>query len=211
LGVVVILLVAVFLRLPAKSEGEVKVKPKRKVSKMQFLCQLDLGGSALLIASMVALFLAMQWGGHHLPWTSPTIICLFTVSGILLALFVLLDWKMGDDASVPFRVLGQRSIASGAVYLFFFAMPNFSVRIRWFGENGVLLTRVVWSVYTDVLSSCARLQRTEKWHGVTFPDSDADPDRGSCRSACIEDWVLCQSHERLFHFDSDTGRHPSSS
>jgi hypothetical protein len=203
------LLVAVFLKLPAKSTEEVKLPPTG--SKKHFLHQLDLGGSALLIASMVALFLAMQWGGHQLPWSSPTIICLFTVSGILLALFVLLEWRMGDDASVPFRVLGQRSIASGAVYLFFFAGPNFSVRIYWFGDGKVELTGIVWGVYTDVLPSRTGLQRTKKWRGATFPDIDADLDRGSCRGAGIEDWILCQSQKHLCPFVFNTLRHLSSS
>jgi len=79
---------------------------------------------------MVSLFMAMQWGGQSLPWTSRTIIGLFVAFGLLLAFFILLEYKMGNDASVPYTVLKQRSIASGAVYLFFFAMPNFSVCTR---------------------------------------------------------------------------------
>jgi hypothetical protein len=112
-----------FLRLPADKASTAQESGGLK----RFLSSLDLGGSALLISSMVALFLAMQWGGQRLPWNSPVIIGLFVGFGVLVALFLLVEWRMGDDASVPFKILKQRSIASGAVYLFLIAMPNYSV------------------------------------------------------------------------------------
>jgi len=120
-------LVAVFLRLDRENRAG-KVKTSNGGHDVgRFFFKLDLGGSLLLIAFMCCLFMAMQWGGHRLPWSSPSIIGLFAVSGILLVLFLLVEWKMGEDASVPFGVLEQRSIAFGVVYLFFFSMPNFSV------------------------------------------------------------------------------------
>ena len=127
LGAVVLGLVAVFLRLDRENRaGKVKTS-SRGHDVGRFFFKLDLGGSLLLIASMCCLFMAMQWGGHRLPWNSPIIIGLSAVSGVLLVLFLLVEWNMGEDASVPFGVLKQRSIAFGVVYLFFFSMPNFSV------------------------------------------------------------------------------------
>ncbi|KAF2869455.1 permease of the major facilitator superfamily [Massariosphaeria phaeospora] len=123
LGAVVILLVAAFLKLQSV-DGGVMDRPSRSGRHIFF--QLDPVGSILMIASVCCLLLAMQWGGQSLPWTSPKIITLFILSGILLVLFVLVEWKMGEDASVPFCVLKQRSIAFGTVYLFLFSMPNFS-------------------------------------------------------------------------------------
>lgn len=118
------LLVVVFLKLPVVNG---KGTPRaRKV--MEFIRELDLGGALLLITSLTCLFMAMQWGGQKLPWNSAKVIGLLSCSSILLLLFVYVDFKMGDDASVPFRVLKQQSIATGCIYLFFFAMPNFSVR-----------------------------------------------------------------------------------
>ncbi|KAF1914749.1 permease of the major facilitator superfamily [Ampelomyces quisqualis] len=96
---------------------------------MQFLYRLDIGGSILLVASVSCLFMAMQWGGQSLPWGSPIVIGLVISSAVLFAFFLILEWAMGDDASVPFPVLQERSIASGGVYLFFFAMPNFSYSV----------------------------------------------------------------------------------
>jgi hypothetical protein len=126
LGAIVVVLVTVLLKI--KYDNGVTQRPT--CGRRQFLSRLDLGGSILLIASMCSLFLAMQWGGHRLPWKSLKIVALLTLTGVLLALFVLLEWRMGDQASVPFRILRQRSIASGAVYLFMFSMPNFVVCAR---------------------------------------------------------------------------------
>jgi hypothetical protein len=126
LDAIVFVLVAALLKI--KYDNGLTQRPT--CSRRQFLSSLDLGGSILLIASMCSLFLAMQWGGHRLSWKSLNIVALLTLTGVLLALFVLLEWKMGDQASVPFRILQQRSMASGAVYLFMFSMPNFAVCAR---------------------------------------------------------------------------------
>ncbi|KAF2678928.1 MFS general substrate transporter, partial [Lentithecium fluviatile CBS 122367] len=123
LGAVVAILVAIFLRLE-KDVGEAACRTKRGV--MQILFQLDVAGSLLIMASVSCLLVAMQWGGQRLPWTSPVIIALLVIFSILLKIFILVEWKMGDDACIPFAVLKQRSIAFGTVYLFMLSMPNFS-------------------------------------------------------------------------------------
>jgi hypothetical protein len=126
LGAVVSAMIMFFLTLPI--EGADKARPFG--SAKDFFLRLDLGGGILLVASMVVLFLAMQWGGQDLPWGSPAIVGLLFGFVLLFTLFLLAEWKMGEDASVPFAILRQRSMAAGTVYLFFFSMPNFSVRAR---------------------------------------------------------------------------------
>jgi hypothetical protein len=122
LGAIVFVLVIALLRLPLPDQ-----KADRSLCNWkQLLYQLDFGGSVLLVAFVSCLFMAMQWGGQRLPWRSPTIIALFTAS-VLFVFFLLLDIKMGEYASVLFRVLQRRSIAFGCVYLFLNSMPNFSV------------------------------------------------------------------------------------
>jgi hypothetical protein len=143
----VFLLVLMFLRLPTEEAS----KAQKFGSLKRFLFSLDLGGSALLISSMVALFLTMQWGGQSLPWSSPIIIGLFVGFGVLVALFLLLEWRMGDDASVPFRIIKQRSIASGAMYLFFIAMPNYSVSRHSSMPFCARANLIVWCLHTNVL------------------------------------------------------------
>lgn len=123
LGAMVFMLVGAFLKLKGV-DGKAD-RPACGVK--QFLFRLDIGGSILLIVAVSCLFMAMQWGGLSMPWSSPTVIGLFSTSAVLFVFFLILEWAMGDGASVPFLVLKQRSIASAAVYLFFCAMPNFSV------------------------------------------------------------------------------------
>jgi hypothetical protein len=57
------LLVVALLKLPTSDrKTDCPVRDSN-----QLLCQLDLGGSVLLIASISCLFMAMQWGGQRLP------------------------------------------------------------------------------------------------------------------------------------------------
>jgi hypothetical protein len=156
LGAIVALLVTLFLKLKYTKEST----DRSEHSVKKILCKLDLGGSILFIASICFLFLALQWGGQSLPWASVKIIALFTAFALLLAVFLFVEWRMGNDAAVPFSVLRQRSMAFGAVYLFFFSMPNFSVRAT--RSYKFLLTLAVWGLLADILPGSEAIQRTEK-------------------------------------------------
>lgn len=193
LGAIVMGLVALFLRLPNESDEKTVPEPISIRSARQFLFKLDLGGTVLLVACMCSLFMAMQWGGHSLEWSSPTIIGLFAVFGVLLGAFLLLEWNMGDNACIPFRVLKQRSIASGVVYLFLFSMPNFSVfneALALFSED-YANTILVWGLYTNLLSKCQGLYCAEKWHRESVVESDSDLSCCSSRSFGVKVWILC--------------------
>jgi hypothetical protein len=50
-------------------------------------------------------------------------------SGLMFALFVTIQWKMGDQATLPFSILLQRSIVSGALYLLALAIPTYVVSL----------------------------------------------------------------------------------
>jgi len=63
---------------------------------------------------IVCLLLALQWGGSTYAWSSGRIIALFVVFGILLITFVGIQFWMQDNATVPPRVLKQRTVAAGA-------------------------------------------------------------------------------------------------
>lgn len=88
---------------------------------------------------------------------------LFAAFAILFGIFMSIEWKMGDDASVPFRVVKQRSMAFGAVYSFFFAMPNFSVCTDLGASHGLVLIYLVRHLHTHVLPDGEGIQCAEKW------------------------------------------------
>ncbi|KAJ5976581.1 MFS transporter [Penicillium waksmanii] len=53
------------------------------------------------------------------PWSDGRIIALLTAFGVLLVAWVIVQWRGGDNATVPLRVLRQRSVAFSTFYIFF--------------------------------------------------------------------------------------------
>ena len=92
------------------------------------LRRLDLVGAAILISCLCCLLLALQWGGTSLPWRSSRIIGLLTGSGLILVCFFLLQWKLGNDSTMPLHVLFQRSVAFGSGFELFINMSNYTVQ-----------------------------------------------------------------------------------
>ncbi|KAJ9630828.1 MFS sugar transporter [Taxawa tesnikishii (nom. ined.)] len=76
--------------------------------------QFDLLGTVFFLPMIVCLLLALQWGGSKYPWSNGRIIALFVVFGVLALIFVFVQWKKQDNATVPPRVLKQRSVAASA-------------------------------------------------------------------------------------------------
>lgn len=66
---------------------------------------------------IVCLLLALQWGGSKYPWSNGRIIALFVVFGVLLIAFSAIQvWKK-DHATVPPRLLKQRTVAGACWYI----------------------------------------------------------------------------------------------
>ncbi|EPS36467.1 hypothetical protein H072_10030 [Dactylellina haptotyla CBS 200.50] len=76
--------------------------------------QFDVHGTAVFMPAIICLLLALQWGGSKYEWKNGRIIALLVIAGLLLIAFVAIQiWKQ-DKATVPPRILKQRSVASGA-------------------------------------------------------------------------------------------------
>ncbi|KAK6069498.1 major facilitator superfamily transporter [Seiridium cupressi] len=80
-GAVTALVCAILVRIP--SEKEVA-----KVGILAKLLQLDLPGTVFIIASLICLLTALQWGDSTYFWNDGRIIALFLVFGILAITFV---------------------------------------------------------------------------------------------------------------------------
>ena len=80
------------------------------------LRRLDILGSVLFVPAISSLLLALQWGGAKYGWANARIITLFIAFGLLITLFGYLQHRRGDLATLPPRILKQRSIASGALF-----------------------------------------------------------------------------------------------
>lgn len=112
IGAVSVAVVLVVLRVPMKHDNSQSV--------LQRIKQLDLIGASLLIPAIVCLLLALQWGGNKYPWSNSRIIGLFVGFGLIIILFIFSQLKLGEKATLPPRILKQRTIASACLFVVFF-------------------------------------------------------------------------------------------
>ncbi|KAJ7499709.1 DHA14-like major facilitator, partial [Mycena latifolia] len=107
IGAVTLLVIIFFFKAPGvhrKSES---------MSLMARIDQFDPIGTVIFVPAIVCLLLALQWGGSKYPWSDGRIIALFVLFGVLISGFIGIQiWKQ-DRATVPPRILKQRSILSG--------------------------------------------------------------------------------------------------
>ncbi|RDW79882.1 hypothetical protein BP6252_04520 [Coleophoma cylindrospora] len=87
--------------------------------------ELDLIGASILIPGIICLLLAVQWGGNTYPWNSSRIIGLFVGAGLLIILFIYSQMRLGDKATLPPRILKQRTVGAVNAYVFFFGAGVF--------------------------------------------------------------------------------------
>ncbi|KAK5065411.1 hypothetical protein LTR84_001249 [Exophiala bonariae] len=72
--------------------------------------QLDPLGFVLISSTTTCLLFALQWGGVQYAWNDGRIIALFVISGVLVIIFIAAQAWMKNDATVPWKVISQRSI-----------------------------------------------------------------------------------------------------
>lgn len=137
IGAVTIVAIIIFLK-----------PPKQKLTSGTWtarLRQLDPYGSAVFVPGIICLLLALQWGGTKYPWGNARIIVLFILFGILISAFVAIQIWEGDSATVPPRILRQRSMAFGAFFAFLlgssFFIMIFYVPIWFQAIKGVSATK----------------------------------------------------------------------
>jgi predicted MFS family arabinose efflux permease len=64
--------------------------------------------------------LALQWGGTKFSWNSAIIIGFLSGAGVVLILFALWEYRVGEGAMVPFSMVKRRVVwSAGLVNLFF--------------------------------------------------------------------------------------------
>ncbi|KAJ5560302.1 hypothetical protein N7513_002701 [Penicillium frequentans] len=77
---------------------------------------LDLISNCLFIPSLTALFIALSWAGTKYPWSDGKVIGLFVVFSVLLIAFFFNQYRRGDSAALPFRVIKRRNVIAGFIY-----------------------------------------------------------------------------------------------
>ena len=105
---ITIIILIFILKLPAPVKAGLSIREQVQ--------QLDPLGTAVFLPGIVCLLLALQWGGSTYAWSNGRIIALLTLSGTLFIAFIAIQFWKKDNATVPPRILKQRSVAAGFCY-----------------------------------------------------------------------------------------------
>jgi MFS family permease len=96
--------------------------PKREIVQngdtlWQRVMRFDPFGTLVFMPGIVSLLLALQWGGTTYAWGSWRVILLFVFFGVLIIAFVYFQFRQGDLATVPPRILAKRSVWSSGFFI----------------------------------------------------------------------------------------------
>lgn len=94
-------------------------EPRQKLNWKQQVMQLDPIGSAVFLPSIVCLLLVLQNGGIKWAWGSARVIALLVIFGVTIIAFIAIQVWRQETATVPPRIVKQRSIIAGLFYLIF--------------------------------------------------------------------------------------------
>ncbi|KAL9094657.1 MAG: hypothetical protein Q9165_002926 [Trypethelium subeluteriae] len=75
--------------------------------------QLDPIGTAAFVPGIVCILLALQWGGSTYAWSNARVVALLILGPALLVAFVGVQFWKKDNATIPPRILLNRSVAAG--------------------------------------------------------------------------------------------------
>ncbi|KAF8856381.1 hypothetical protein BDZ45DRAFT_691772 [Acephala macrosclerotiorum] len=102
------IVVAVLLTLLCIPDAQLK-SPIREVLGTS-IHSLDLFGFVLIALALLMFFVALQYGGSQYAWNNSTVIGLFIGAVVTFVLFLLWEYRRGDDAMMPIFMLRKRII-----------------------------------------------------------------------------------------------------
>lgn len=112
IGAVTMIIIILILHLPPQ--------PKREeLTWRQRINGLDPIGTSIFFPSIVCLLLALQWGGVTYAWSDARIIVLLVLFGISFPAFIAVQIWRKENATVPPRIVTNRSVAAGMSFIFF--------------------------------------------------------------------------------------------
>jgi hypothetical protein len=112
IGLVVLLCLFFFLHIPSTHLAA-------SLTLYEQISKLDPIGTCFFLPGIICLLLALQWGGVEYPWSSARVLVCLIIGIILLFAFIIVQVLKGEKATIPPRVIGQRSVLAAAWYAFF--------------------------------------------------------------------------------------------
>ncbi|KPM36233.1 hypothetical protein AK830_g10331 [Neonectria ditissima] len=162
IGAVAFVFLYFFLNVPRK--------PQESVPITKHIMRLDPLGTFFFVPSMICLILALQWGGSTYAWSSWRIVLLFVLFGLTAIAFCTVQVMMPETATVPLRIIKQRTMLAGAWVMFFLAgammltvyyVPLWFQATKGVGpvKSGIYTIPLVASMVVSAIISAAFTQR----------------------------------------------------
>lgn len=112
IGAITIIVIMIFFKSPERA-------PKiRNLGWKARIREFDLLGTVCFIPAIVCLLLALQFGGTEYTWSNWRIIVLFCLFGILIICFGIVQFWKQDTATIPPKMMKQRSMWAAAYFSF---------------------------------------------------------------------------------------------
>ncbi|CAK7237930.1 hypothetical protein SBRCBS47491_010210 [Sporothrix bragantina] len=102
----------------ADNDEAVVAEPEAPQTLWEKMRPFDPIGSAIFMPAIICLLLALQWGGTTYAWKSGRIIALLVLFGVLISIFIFVQYMQQDDATVPPRIIKKRSVWAAGWYSF---------------------------------------------------------------------------------------------
>lgn len=110
IGAVTLLVIEIFFPDPqVKRESETWSKSFRRFDPL---------GNLVFMPAIICLLLVMQWGGITYAWNSWRVILVFCLFGVLLIVFLFVQYWQQDFATAPLRIFLKRTVWSAAIFTF---------------------------------------------------------------------------------------------
>ena len=111
IGGLAILVILIYYHTPAHG------RPVEASWREKFL-QIDILGTALIIAALVCFLLGMQWGGVTKSWSSADVVVVLVMSAVLTAAFVALEVFQNERSLLIPRLMKNRITAAFCLFIF---------------------------------------------------------------------------------------------
>uniref|UniRef100_A0A093V1Z8 Putative HC-toxin efflux carrier TOXA n=1 Tax=Talaromyces marneffei PM1 TaxID=1077442 RepID=A0A093V1Z8_TALMA len=157
-------IIALILHIPPQADDN------SNQTKLQKVLDLDLIGFGLLLSAVVCLLLALQWGGNTYAWKSSRIIGLIVGAVLIACIFAFSQWRLGDKATLPPRILKIRTIwacclfivtFNGAFLLLMYYLPIYFQSVK--GDSAT--SSIVFAIGCGLLTTFTTSSRSGKWIG----------------------------------------------
>ncbi|KAK1751946.1 major facilitator superfamily transporter protein [Echria macrotheca] len=121
LGAIVLGGLIPFFRSP-QAAAKLRTLPRKDKLK-----RMDATGTIIFTGGITCLLLALQWGGQTYPWQDGRIIALLVIFGVALIVYIFWQNYLGPIATIPKKIIGQRSMAFASWYSFCQGGVNFVI------------------------------------------------------------------------------------